>query len=177
MARTVITGAVVALLAALLAVTGGALGITTIWPVLLAVAVGLAAGHVTLGRVVAYVVGVLVSWVMMAIAAGVLPQLAITDALIVVLAVVILTAIAALSGERAPLWAGLAGYAAFAALYEPIYAANPTLFLSESPVALLTILLAGALGIAIATIAEFLTAGTGRTDVVRTEEYVEGGVA
>jgi hypothetical protein len=177
MARTVITGAVVALLAALLAVTGGALGITTIWPVLLAVAVGLAAGHVTLGRVVAYVVGALVSWVMMAITAGVLPQLAITDALIVVLAVVILTAIAALSGERAPLWAGLAGYAAFAALYEPIYAANPTLFLSESPVALLTILLAGALGIAIATIAEFLTAGTGRTEVVRSEEYVEGGVA
>jgi hypothetical protein len=178
MTRIVITGAVVALLAALLAVVGSPLGITTLWPVLLAVAVGLAAGHVTLGRVLAYVVGVVVSWVAMAVGAAALPQTGLSDAIVVVLGVVLLTAVAAVSGGRAPLWAGLAGFAAFAAYYEPIYAANPTLFLSESPVALITVLLAGALGIAIATIAELLTAGAPAQTVTTEEiELVDGGVA
>jgi hypothetical protein len=174
MARTAIIGAVVALLAALLAVGGSVLGITTLWPVLLAVAVGLAAGHVTLGRVIAYVVGAGTSWVTAAIGAGVLPQTALSDVIVVILGIAILTVIAALTADRVPLWAGLAGYAAFAALYEPLYAANPTLFLSESPVALVTVLLAGALGIAIATVAELLTAGAGRR-IVTTDEVVEGG--
>jgi hypothetical protein len=175
MARTALTGAVVALLAALLAVTGTALGITTIWPVLLAVAVGLAAGHVTLGRVAAYVIGIAISWVMAAMTAGVLPQMAISDAIVVIVAVLVLTLIAVFSADRVPLWAGLAGYAAFAALYEPIYDANPTLFLEESPVALVTVLLAGALGVAIAAVAELLTSAVG-DEPVRTEEVIEGGV-
>jgi hypothetical protein len=174
MARTALTGALVALLTALVVAAGSFLGITTIWPVLLAVAVGLAAGHVTLGRVIAYVVGAITSWVAMAIGAGVLPQALVSDVLVVVIGLAILTAVAALTADRVPLWAGLAGYAAFAAFYEPIFAANPTLFLSESPVALLTVLLAAALGIAIATVAELLTAGAGRR-VVTTDEVVEGG--
>jgi hypothetical protein len=179
MARTALTGAVVALLAAVLAVTGSALGVTTLWPVLLAVAVGLVAGRITLGRVVAYVVGVVVSWVTMALGAAVLPQTGVSDAIVVVLGVGILAVIATLSADRAPLWAGLAGYAAFAALYEPLYAANPTLFLVESPVALITVLLAGALGVAIATVAELLTAGTSERRVVVADEteLVDGGVA
>jgi hypothetical protein len=181
MTRTVLTGAVVALLAALVAATGSVLGVTTLWPVLLAVAVGLAAGHVTLGRVVAYVLGAVVSWVAMAISAGALPQTGLSDAIVAVLGVVLVTIVAIVSGGRAPIWAGLAGFAAFAAYYEPIYAANPTLFLSESPVALVTVLLAGALGVAIATVAELLTAGTGTSSTVVTtdgsDDLVEGGVA
>jgi hypothetical protein len=178
MARTAIIGAVVALLAALLAVTGSALGITTIWPVLLAVAVGLAAGYVTLGRIGAYVLGAVVSWGMAAMGAAVLPQTGIADAIVVIVAIAILTVIAALTVDLVPLWAGLAGYAAFAGLYEPIYAANPTLFLSESPVALITVLLAGALGFAISAIAQLLTAGVaGRVVTTDEVEYVDGGVA
>jgi hypothetical protein len=178
MARTALTGAVVALLAAVLAVTGSALGITTLWPVLLAVAVGLVAGRITLGRVVAYVVGAIVSWVAMALGAAVLPQTGVSDAIVIVLGVAILTLIATLSADRAPLWAGLAGYAAFAGLYEPLYDANPTLFLVESPIALVTVLLAGALGVAIATVAELLTAGTSERRVVVADEteLVDGGV-
>jgi hypothetical protein len=179
MARTVILGAVVALLAALLAVVGSPLGITTLWPVLLAVAVGLAAGHVTLGRVVAYVLGTVVSLVAMAVSAAALPQTGLSDAIVVVLGVVLLTVVAVVSGGRAPLWAGLAGFVAFAAYYEPIYAANPTLFLSEAPVALITVLLAGALGIAIATVAELLSGGAPARTVTTIEEVelVDGGVA
>jgi hypothetical protein len=175
MARTALTGAVVALLAALVAVGGSALGITTIWPVLLAVAVGLAAGYLTFGRVAAYVIGLATSWLMAALAAGVLPQMGVSDAIIVVAAVAIMTVIAVVSADRVPLWAGLAGYAAFAGFYEPIYDANPTLFLSESPVAFVTVLLAGALGVAIATVAELLTSAVGH-ETVTTEEVAEGSL-
>ena len=159
MARTALIGAVVALLTALVVVGGGLLGITTIWPVLLAVGVGLAARPVTIGRIAAYAVGTLAAWAAIALGAGALPQTAIADAISVVAALLILTAIAAVTADRFPLWAGLAGYAAFAGYYGPLYDANPTLFLSESPVALLTVLLAGAIGFAIAGVADLLTAG------------------
>jgi hypothetical protein len=108
----------------------------------------------------------------------VLPQTGIADAIVVIVAIAILTVIAALTADLVPLWAGLAGYAAFAGLYEPIYEANPTLFLSESPVALITVLLAGALGFAISAIAQLLTAGVaGRVVTTDEVEYVDGGVA
>jgi hypothetical protein len=179
MARTAITGAVVALLAALLAVVGSTLGITTLWPILLAVAVGIAAGHVTLGRAAAYILGIVISWVVMAIGAAALPQTGVADAIAVMIGVAILTGIGVVSAGRVPLWAGLAGYAAFAAFYEPIYAANPTLFLSESPVAMVTVLLAAALGIAIASVVELVTAATPDRQVVASDdtELIDGGVA
>jgi hypothetical protein len=157
MARTAFIGAVVTLLAALVAVSGGALGITTVWPVLLAVAVGLA-GPLTLGRLAAYTIGALTGWLTTALAAGLLPQTGLADAIALAVAVVVVTVIAAVTADRLPLWAGLAGYAAFVGYYEPTFAANPTLFLSESPIALLTVLLAGALGFAIAGLAQLLTA-------------------
>jgi hypothetical protein len=179
MARIAITGAVVALLAALLAVVGGAIGISTLWPVLLAVAVGIAAGHLTLGRAGAYLLGAVVSWIVAAIGAAALPQTGLADAITVIIGVALLTAVAVVSGGRAPLWAGLAGFVAFAAYYEPIYDANPTLFLSESPVALVTVLLAAALGIAIASIVELVTAAVPDRQVVASDdtELIDGGVA
>jgi hypothetical protein len=179
MARTAIAGAVVALLAAVLAVIGSTIGITTLWPVLLAVAVGLAAGHITLGRVAAYVLGAVFSLIAAAVGAAALPQGGTSDAIVVVIGVVLITAVAAVSSNRLPLWAGLAGYAAFAGFYEPIYAANPTLFASEAPLALITVLLAAALGVAIATVAELLTAGATERRITTAEEVdlVDGGVA
>lgn len=175
MSRTVINGAVVALLAALLAATAGALGITTIWPVLLAVAVGLVAGHVTLGRIAAFAVGALVSWLAMALGAAALPQTGLADAIAVFLGLAILAVISIATADRAPLWAGLIGYAAFAGLYEPIFAANPTLFLSESPLALLSVLLSGALGLSIAALAQLVPTGS-EPSVVVGDEVTEGGV-
>jgi hypothetical protein len=153
MARTVVIGAVVLVLAALVAVGGGTIGVTTVWPVLLGVAVGLAAAPATLGRISAYVVGAIASWAAMALGAALLPQSGLADAIALLSGLVIVVVIAAVTADKVPLWAGLIGYAAFAGLYEPVFAANPTLFLSESPVALMTVLLAGALGMAVASFA------------------------
>jgi hypothetical protein len=177
MARTVIHGVVVAVLVAILAAVGSAIGITTVWPVLLGVAVGLAAWPLSLGRVGAFVLGAVVSWVAMAMYAGFLPHVAFSRALIVLIGVMLLTIVAALTADLVPLWAGLVGYAAFTGLYEPLYAESPTLFLSESPGALLTVLLAGAVGLAIAGLATLVTGGQTTREVavetplgLRTEE-------
>lgn len=177
MGRTVIHGAVVAVLVAILAWVGSAIGITTIWPVLLGVAVGLAVWPLSLGRVGAYVLGAVIGWVAMAAYAGFLPQVGFSRALTVLLGVGLLAVVAALSADLVPFWAGLIGYAAFAGLYEPMYAESPTLFLSESPAALLTVLLAGAVGLAIAGLATLVTGAQETRDVavetpigMRTEE-------
>ncbi|MFA9443856.1 hypothetical protein [Egicoccus sp. AB-alg6-2] len=175
MARTVLTGAVIALLAAGLAVVGGALGITTLWPVLLAVAIGLAGGRTTAGRVVAYVTGAAASFVAMAVTAGVLPALPAATAVVVVVAILVLTAIAAVTGDRVPLWAGLAGYAAFAAFYEPLFAARPTAFLAEAPVALVTVLLATALGAMATMLVDLLTSNVSDDRVVA-DDLADGKV-
>jgi hypothetical protein len=177
MSRTVVRGAVIALVAAIVAITGSALGIDTVWPVLLAAAVGLATVSLSMGRVAAFVVGALVSWLVLALRAGLLPDLAWSQALVVAVGVLLLTGLAALTADRAPLWAGLVGFAAFSAYYEPMFAANPTAFLSESPSALLTVLLAASIGFIGGLLAEILTAQTrepvGRADT----ETIEEGVA
>jgi hypothetical protein len=162
MARTAVIGAVVLVLAALVAAGGGTIGITTVWPVLLGVAVGLAAAPATLGRIIAYVVGAIASWAAMALGAALLPQSGLADAIALLVGLTIVVVIAAVTADQAPLWAGLIGYAAFAGLYEPVFAANPTLFLSESPVALMTVLLAGALGMAVASFAALVAPATSR---------------
>lgn len=179
MARTLISGVLVAVLVAVVTLTGAAIGITSVWPVLLAAAVGLALAPVTIGRLAALVVGAVLGWVFFAIRAGFLPDVPAARALTVVGGVLVLTAIAAVTLDRAPLWAGLAGYAVFTGLYEPLHAARPTAFLTESPLALLTVLLAIAIGYAIAAVAE-LFGGAARpeyTDSVPAVVNVDGEVA
>lgn len=177
MTRTLVSGAVVALVAAAVAAWGDVLGITTVWPLLLAVAVGLAIAPVTLGRALAIVVGAATSWFVLALRAGFLPDVAASRAVVVVVGVVVLTVIAAASGGRVPLWAGLAGYAAFAGFYEPMFAANPTAFLTESPVALLVVLLTAGIGIAAAAVTDVVTASRRPADVRTSAQAPEGGAA
>jgi Na+/glutamate symporter len=61
--------------------------------------------------------------------------------------IVVLVAVAAVSAEHVPLWAMLVGSAAMVGAYEQTYAASPSLFLSDSPTAATTVLLAVALGV------------------------------
>lgn len=154
MIRTIIAGAVLAVLAGLLAAGGDAFGITSVWPVLLAAAVGLVAGRATIGRTGGVVLGAVLGFVAMALRAGFLPDVGMSQALVVVLAILVLTLVAAVSGGAVPLWAGLVGYGVFVGFYEPTYAANPTAFLTEAPAALAVIVLATAIGTLVAVLAE-----------------------
>jgi hypothetical protein len=158
MTRTVVSGAVLAVVAALVAVFGEAIGILQLWPFLLAAAVGLAASGSALGRIAGFVLGALVGWVIAALRAGFLPDTTGSAVILAVLAVALALAIGAASLGRAPMWTALAGFAAFSGLYGPIYADSPTTFLADSPVWLVSLLVASGVGFLAAFLGE-LAAG------------------
>jgi hypothetical protein len=153
--RTVIGGAVVALIAAVLAIVGPGIGLNTLWPLLLAAGIALAAGPAVASRVGALTLGAVVGLVAMALQAGVLPATGLADAIVVIIGVGILTLVAALTQGLLPLWAGLAGYGLFVGYYTPTYTESPTTFLADAPIAFVTVLLAIGLGAIVALAAEF----------------------
>lgn len=169
MLRTVICGAVVAAFAGILALVGDTIGITTLWPVLLAAAIGLAAGPAVGSRIATAAIGSVVGFLSYALLIGVLPGTDGATALVAVVAVLVLTLVSALTGGVLPLWAGLAGYAAFAGLYDPRAVASPTTFLTDAPLALVTVLLALGLG-AIAAVLAGLAPATASRPATMTEE-------
>lgn len=154
----------VAVVAGLLAFVGSAIGVATLWPVLLAAGVALVAGPAVASRIASFVIGAVLGLVAMGVQAGLLPQVAASAAIVVVLTVAVLTLIAALSQGLLPLWASLAGYAAFVGFYTPTFNENPTAFLSTAPPALLTVLIAAGVGAVVAIVAEFAGVGAGRAD-------------
>lgn len=169
MKHTLVAGIVVAVVAAIVAALGGAIGVPTVWPVLLAVAVGVAGGSPTPGRAIAFIAGAVVSLVALGARAAAFPDVAVARGGAVAIAVLIIAVIAGASGGRAPMWAGLAGYAAFAALYEPTFASSPTSFLTDAPQALLIVIIATGLGI-VAVQLFSLVSGGAATDVEPAEE-------
>ncbi len=157
MARTAFSGAVVALVAAVLAVVGSSIGIDTLWPLLLAAAIGLAtASGSTVGRVAAFVSGAVLGAVVFAVQAALLPQATSATILLVVLGIALVTGVGIVSAGHLPMWAALAGYAAFNGLYAPIFADTPTRFLAQAPVSLATLLLSAAFGGAAAMVVDLL---------------------
>jgi hypothetical protein len=162
--RTVIGGAVVAVIAGVLAIVGPSIGLDTLWPFLFAAAVALASGPAIASRVGALALGAVVAFVTNAIYAGFVPQTSLTRALMVVLGVGLLTVAAALTGGLLPLWAGLAGYALFAGYYGPTYADSPTTFAADAPVALVTVLLAAGVGAIVAILAELAGVSVGGSE-------------
>lgn len=155
MLRTVIGGAVVALIAGALAFVGPSIGLTSLWPFVLAAGIALAAGPAVASRIGAVALGSVVGFATMAIGAQFLPQTSLADAIEVILAIALLTVVAALTRGLLPLWAGLAGYGLFVGYYFPTFDASPTTFLADAPVALVTVLLAAGVGAIVALLAEF----------------------
>jgi hypothetical protein len=153
-----IRGAVVAGAAALVAAMPSTFGLTSVWPVLLVAAVAFAR-PLRPGPVLAVMIGAMSWWIGMALRAAVLPDATSSLVIAAVVAVGICTVAAAVSRERLPLWAGLIGIALFGAIYEPSFAAEPTMFLSQSVLALASVVVAIGLG-TLAAIAADLVAGT-----------------
>jgi len=170
-----IRGAVVAGAAALAAAMPSTFGLTSVWPVLLVAAVAIAR-PLRPGLVVAVMIGAMSWWVGLALRAAVLPDATSSLILAAVVAVAICTVAAAVSRERLPLWAELIGIALFGAIYEPSFAAEPTQFLSQSVLALASVVVAIGLG-TLAAIAADLAAGTSLPDTRRSNAPTAEGVA
>ena len=110
--------------------------------------VGLVPDRTLTWRIGGFLVGFAVAWAGYAMRAGMLPDTAAGRAVVVFGVLVVLVAVAAVSAENVPLWAMLVGSAAMVGAYEQTYAASPSLFLTDSPTAATTVLLAAALGVA-----------------------------
>lgn len=153
MRSTLVRGAVVALAAVLVVLASHLLGMPNPWPMLLAAGIALARPF-DVGTVVATLVGAAAWWVGLALRVTLLPDTTSARVVAAVVAVLVVTAMAAASRDRLPLWAGLVGIGLFAALYEPIFAEQPTRFLTDSTLALASTVVAVAVGTLAAVLGE-----------------------
>lgn len=147
----VIKGAVLALFGALTIAFGHLFGLDLDQVALLGVTLGGVIGLVPdrslVERIIGFAVGFALAWIGYALRAGMLPDTATARAIVVFAVIVVSMLIVLASGSRIPLWATLVGSAALVGAYEQTYAATPSLFVSESPTAATTVLLACAMGV------------------------------
>lgn len=161
---TLLRGVAVAGALALVIAMPSVIGLSSPWPVLLAAAVAFAR-PIRPGIAGAFLVGAGAWWFAMALRAGVLPDALWSEVLAGVLAIGVIVLVAMLSSERLPLFAGLAGIAAFAGIYEPVFAESPTQFLSASPLAFGAVVVAAGLGFLAASLVD-VVGGLSRRDEV-----------
>lgn len=145
MERPLIATVTVVALVVLLSFVDLGLGTAGLWPVLVALAVGIASAP-TIGRLSAFVIGIGAGWLGFALRAGFVPDLGAGRAIAIAVPVLVVGVIGIVSADRIPVWAGLAGIATFGAAYAPTYAADPTLFLTDSVMALAQTALAAGIG-------------------------------
>lgn len=161
---TLLRGVVVVGVVALAIAVPSFLGLTSPWPILLAAAVAFAR-PARPGIAGAFLIGAVAWWFAMALRAGVLPDAVWAEVVAATLAIGVCVLVAAVSSERLPLFAGLAGIAAFAGLYEPAFAEAPTQFLSESPLAFGAVVVATGLGFLAASLVDIVGSPSRRDEV------------
>ena len=98
-------------------------------------------------RIGGFVAGFAVAWAAYAMRASILPDTSSGRAVAIFGVLMVLVALTLVTRANLPIWSLLVGSAAMAGAYEQTYTASPTLFLTESPVAATTVLLAAAFGV------------------------------
>jgi hypothetical protein len=150
MVKSLVTGLCLAVLAAAVIALSETLSLDLEHVALLGAALGGVLGLVGhrpgWGKVAGFGVGFLAAWLGYALRAGFLPDAPAGRAVAAFLVVAVVAVVAAVTGGRLPLWSGLLGAAAIVGAYEDAYTAAPPQFLSDSPGAATTVLLAVALG-------------------------------
>ncbi|HZW45319.1 MAG TPA: hypothetical protein VFF32_13190 [Dermatophilaceae bacterium] len=148
MLRTLLSGFVLALCTAVVLMIGGGSELEHV--ALLGAALGGVIGLVPhdppLGKLGGFALGFGMAWMAFAIRAAVLPDSTIGRAVAAFLVILICGGVAAISSGRMPLWSSLVGAAAMVGAYETSYGASPSTFLTTSPQAASTVLLAAAFG-------------------------------
>ena len=150
MRRTALGGAILAVLASLLVLFGQALNLDLERVALTGAALGaviaLVPDRTPLLRAAGGVTGFLVAWLGYGLRAQLLPDTSFGRALAVLLVVLLLMAVAVMSGTRVPLWSLLVGAASLSAAYEVTFMTTPSAFLYDSPTAATQMALAAGVG-------------------------------
>ena len=147
---TLLSGALLAVVAGLLWLVGEALGLNTQHVALVGGAlggvVGLVQDRTPAMRATGFLIGLFVAWLGFAVRALYLPDSASGRAVAAVAVVAVCVAFTAGSADRIPLWTLLLGAAAMVAVYEETYTADSPAFLAQSPTAATGVLLAAGIG-------------------------------
>ena len=168
MVKSLVTGLCLAVLAAAVIALSEILSLDLEHVALLGAALGGVLGLVGhrpgWGKVAGFGVGFVAAWLGFALRAGLLPDAPAGRAVAAFLVVAIIAVVAAVTGGRLPLWSGLLGAAAIVGAYEEAYTAAPPQFLSDSPGAATTVLLAVALGFLVTNLLPLQTASALATE-------------
>jgi len=172
MKRTVTTGLLLAIGGVLAVYIGSWLNLglrATVFGASIGAVLGLVRDRPVVGRLGAFLIGVVVAWLGYAVRAQFLPDIPAGEALALVIVIVLITVMAVLSAGRFPMWAGLLGSAALFGAYEELYVAAPYNFVSQSIIAVSSLLVPVAMGFLIGVVSATLwgddaTDGTGWND-------------
>ncbi len=152
MIRTLLVGAVLAVAAAVALILGDGLG----WDLDPYILVGVGAGAILgvvvdrgpVGRILAFLAGIVVTAVGYALRAAVLPDNTNARALAAVIVILLIALIAGAARKWLPFWAGLVGMVALAGAYEEEFTRSPGSLLTTLPPALASVLITAAVGFA-----------------------------
>lgn len=150
MRRTLLVGGVLAVSAFLVVVLSNLLDLELDAVALLGVAVGavvaLVADRSPWMRLAGFVAGIVVTWIVYILRAGVLPDTSAGRSIGAGLVILLLTGIALATAGRVPLWSLLLGAAAMAGAYEYTFAAAMPEVMTTSVQAVTALLVASAVG-------------------------------
>ncbi len=150
MLKTLLGGVILAVFGALTVALGDVLGLDLDHVALLGAALGAVVGLVPdrtpLMRVLGFVAGMAIGWVVFGLRAGYLPDTSAGRAVAAFIAIILCLAVAAASMRHIPLWSTLLGVAGIVGTYEATYTNAPSQFIHESGTAFTTLLLAAAMG-------------------------------
>lgn len=155
-ARSLFVGVVLAATMAVIALVGGALGIATLWPILLATGLGMVIGVPDARHLVMVTAGAVTATVGAGAQVALLPATPGTRAAVLAGSVLLLAVIAALGRGRLPLGVALVAWGATTALLEPAIAAEPTALLTIASTTLATVLAGFGLGLLVAQVVALL---------------------
>ncbi|HEY5182697.1 MAG TPA: hypothetical protein VIJ07_23500 [Dermatophilaceae bacterium] len=163
MLRTLFSGFVLTLCTAVVLMIGGGSDLEHV--ALLGAALGGVIGLVPhdppLGKLGGFALGFVLAWIAFGLRAALLPDSTVGRAVAAFLVILICGAVAAVSAGRVPLWSTLVGAAAIVGAYESAYTSSPPTFLTDSPQAATTVLLAAAVGYIATTIIHVFIKGEG----------------
>lgn len=163
MLRTLLSGCVLALVTAVVLLFGGGSDLEHV--ALLGAALGGVIGLVPhdppLGKLGGFAAGFVAAWIAFGVRAALLPDATFGRALAAFMVILICGAVAAISAGKVPLWSTLVGVAAIVGAYESAYTSSPPTFLTTSPQAATTVLLAAAFGFIGTTIIHTFIKGEG----------------
>ena len=148
MLRRLFSGGALALCAAVVLLIGGGSDLehVALLGAALGGVVGLVPHNPPLGKLGGFVSGFLLAWIGFGLRAALLPDTTIGRAVATFLVIFLCGLAAAVSAGKVPLWSALLGAAAIVGAYETSYTTAPTEFLTTSPQAATTVLLAAGFG-------------------------------